>query len=364
MFSQLECKDFIRNVYIVNNAKENQLHLHISGIIIPYIEALLFMLFDQVFMKKTQESINLGKNGFRNTHKTVFIMSSVKIHTSQDRLQGSVITETLPSGMTFHMVDAKAVTDFSFEEELKPNFKIAIMFSSTMDMRFGEQKAKLVSRNHHAKLMNFKEPELCSMNVKKGEQRTALYLSVTPDWFERHDIDSKPIRQEINKHFSLEDWALPDMYWQQAESILKYNRDDFNCSMARQGFARSLMSTWVDMVSQARPTRMRVSDKRSSQFEELMRSDEVLYMDFDTISYELGMSTATLQRYSKDVLNMSLSQFLRVRRLEAARKALRYDGASIIEAAFIAGYNHTSNFATAFKRHFGVSPADHHLIMA
>ena len=289
-------------------------------------------------------------------------MSSVKIHNSQQRLKGSVITETLPSGMTFHMVDAKAVADFSFEEELQPNFKIAIMFTSTMDMRFGEQKAELICRNHHAKLMNFKEPELCSMTVKKGEQRTALYLSVAPDWFERHDIATQSVKQEINKHFSLEDWALPDMYWQQAESILKYNRDDFNCSMARQGFAMSLMSSWVDMVSQSRPTRMRVSDKRTSQFEELMRSDEVLYMDFDTISDELGMSTATLQRYSKDVLSMSLSQFLRVRRLEAARKALRYDGASIIEAAYMAGYNHTSNFATAFKRQFGVPPTAVHCL--
>lgn len=290
-------------------------------------------------------------------------MKNVRVDNSQERLQGTVITETLPSGMTFHMVDAKAIKDFSFEEELEPNFKIAILFSSTMDMRFGEQKAKLVSRDHHAKLMNFKEPELCSMRVKKGEQRTALYLSVSPDWFERNDMATKSINYEINKHFSLEDWALPDMYWQQAEHILRYNRDDFNCSMARQGFAMSLMSNWIETVSKAPSVRVRVSDKRSSQFEELMRSEEVLTMDLTSICDELGMSTATLQRYSKDRLNMSLSNFLRARRLETARKALRYDGVTIIEAALIAGYNHTSNFATAFKRHFGVSPTDHHLLM-
>ncbi|GAB3476499.1 helix-turn-helix transcriptional regulator [Marinomonas epiphytica] len=285
-------------------------------------------------------------------------MEKVKIKEGNDKLKGTVITESLPSGMTFHMVDAKAECDFSFEEELSPNFKIAILFSSTMDMRFGENKTKLMSKSHHAKLMNFSEPELCSMKVNKGQQRSALYLSVPPDWFEKHELDSKPIIKEINKHFSLEDWALPDMFWQQAEHLLKYNQTDFNCSMARQGFAMSLMSCWIEATNQGQSSKIRVSDRRSRQFEEFLRSDDVLYMSLDGISEHLAMSAATLQRYSRDILKMSLSQFLRNRRLEASRKALRYDGVSIQEAALIAGYNHASNFTSAFKQNFGLLPTE------
>ena len=37
-------------------------------------------------------------------------------------------------------------------------------------------------------------------------------------------------------------------------------------------------------------------------------------------------------------------------------KALERDGASVAEAAYIAGYASAANFATAFRRFFGTSP--------
>jgi AraC-like DNA-binding protein len=49
--------------------------------------------------------------------------------------------------------------------------------------------------------------------------------------------------------------------------------------------------------------------------------------------------------------------YLRVRRLEAAREALLYQGISVTDAAFQAGYTNPANFATAFRRRFGVTPS-------
>jgi AraC-like DNA-binding protein len=39
-----------------------------------------------------------------------------------------------------------------------------------------------------------------------------------------------------------------------------------------------------------------------------------------------------------------------------ARQALEQEGRSVGEAADIAGYTSAANFATAFKRHFGITP--------
>ena len=49
--------------------------------------------------------------------------------------------------------------------------------------------------------------------------------------------------------------------------------------------------------------------------------------------------------------------YLRIRRLEAAREALLYQGISVTDAAFQAGYTNPANFATAFRRRFGVAPS-------
>ena len=53
---------------------------------------------------------------------------------------------------------------------------------------------------------------------------------------------------------------------------------------------------------------------------------------------------------------MTVFEYQRGRRLQLAREALEREGASVNEAAWRAGYNSPANFATAFKRHFGITP--------
>lgn len=38
------------------------------------------------------------------------------------------------------------------------------------------------------------------------------------------------------------------------------------------------------------------------------------------------------------------------------RRMLKREGASVAQAAFVAGYTNPTKFATAFKREFGLSP--------
>jgi len=53
---------------------------------------------------------------------------------------------------------------------------------------------------------------------------------------------------------------------------------------------------------------------------------------------------------------MTIFEYQRARRLLQARQALEREGISVNEAAWRAGYNSPANFATAFKRQFGISP--------
>jgi AraC-like DNA-binding protein len=55
---------------------------------------------------------------------------------------------------------------------------------------------------------------------------------------------------------------------------------------------------------------------------------------------------------------MGVFEHLRCLRLERARLALERGEVAIAEAAFLAGYASPANFATAFKRRFGLTPTD------
>ncbi|MCV2401478.1 AraC family transcriptional regulator [Marinomonas sp. C2222] len=276
---------------------------------------------------------------------------------SSPNMEGMMISEPLNSGMIFHMANIKATQDLSFEAEFSSNFKIALMFSGDMRFRYGTQKVFMEKMGKTARVMNFNQSEGCSMDAKKGDHRTALYLSVQPDWFEENGIESPRLNNILNNHLTAEDWELPDFLWHQAKLLFAQNDQSYVSRMAREGFALSFMSTWLGEMTQEGKGVQRSDGRRAHQFKELLNSDDVLTMSLTAISNQLGMSSATLQRYARDYLNMSLTQYLRKRRLDLAKTALHQDGVSIMEASLLAGYNHSSNFTTAFKRQFGVSPA-------
>lgn len=76
----------------------------------------------------------------------------------------------------------------------------------------------------------------------------------------------------------------------------------------------------------------------------------------EDVAREAGTSVSTLQRLFRAVHGTTVGEFYRRIRLDRARRLLEQDRVSVTEAAFAAGYSNPANFATAFKRRFGVPP--------
>lgn len=76
----------------------------------------------------------------------------------------------------------------------------------------------------------------------------------------------------------------------------------------------------------------------------------------EEIARNAGMSSSSLQRHFRAAFGMTVFEFIRNARLDEARRVLMQDGVSVSEAAYRAGYSNAANFATAFKRRFGISP--------
>lgn len=79
-------------------------------------------------------------------------------------------------------------------------------------------------------------------------------------------------------------------------------------------------------------------------------------LSIDRIAREVGATRSSLQRGFASSFGMSIADFTRQSRLEAAKDAIERRGTSIAQAAYLAGYAHHSNFTTAFKRAYGVPP--------
>lgn len=74
------------------------------------------------------------------------------------------------------------------------------------------------------------------------------------------------------------------------------------------------------------------------------------------LARDIGMSTSALKSKFAAVTGQPVFKFLRDQRLDRARAGLLHEGWSVSQAAYYVGYRHPTNFATAFRKRFGMAP--------
>ena len=79
-------------------------------------------------------------------------------------------------------------------------------------------------------------------------------------------------------------------------------------------------------------------------------------MSMDELAKQVGMNANSLQRQFRALYGTTIFEHIRESRLLRARQALERDGVTVGQAAMIAGYTSAANFATAYRRRFGIAP--------
>ncbi|EGR0669088.1 AraC family transcriptional regulator [Vibrio vulnificus] len=79
-------------------------------------------------------------------------------------------------------------------------------------------------------------------------------------------------------------------------------------------------------------------------------------LELSHLAQLFSISVSKLQRVFSQALGLSANAYIRYRRLQLAKIHLESGLMSVTEAAYESGYQHPSNFTSAFKRHFGVAP--------
>jgi AraC-like DNA-binding protein len=70
-----------------------------------------------------------------------------------------------------------------------------------------------------------------------------------------------------------------------------------------------------------------------------------------------GMSVRSLCRHFRKTFGTTVLAYVSEKRMENARVTLEQKGFTIDQAAYIAGFAHTSNFSSAFQRRYGYRPS-------
>jgi AraC-like DNA-binding protein len=74
------------------------------------------------------------------------------------------------------------------------------------------------------------------------------------------------------------------------------------------------------------------------------------------LAKSVGLNEAKLMRAFKQIYGATIFDFSQQLRMELAKKLIETTDLSVTEIALEVGYEYSSNFTTAFKRHFGITP--------
>ncbi|MGQ3213478.1 MAG: helix-turn-helix domain-containing protein [Shinella sp.] len=284
-------------------------------------------------------------------------------------MKGAFLHRELRRGLVLHVSDAMEQRAFTATSMLPEELSCIFFLEGNVDLAIGDRRFAFQADHGVARgatIMNA-SPESFT-RISRGPQRLRhLVISATPEWLYRDALeaiaDTKGGARLLRNHLAEHRWTLtPNMM-----------------ELVRQIFAPSplipelldlyLEGRAVELVAETMATVLQ-SDRSDAGGKQFKRRDAVCLgrakdyieahvtepLSVDTIAREAGISASGLQRLFRISENRSVFDYVRNIRLERAFVALGRGDVSIQEASVIAGYTSASNFATAFRRRFGIIP--------
>ncbi|MGB6155900.1 MAG: helix-turn-helix transcriptional regulator [Castellaniella sp.] len=123
-----------------------------------------------------------------------------------------------------------------------------------------------------------------------------------------------------------------------------------------EGLALQLLAYGLDSKPAPRPPAISPGERKRLEAVR-QRLDLAPDLDYsvDQLAAQAAMSTSSFRSKFRLMFGVPVLSYLRNQRLELARQYL-LQGHSVQQAAHLSGYRYTTNFATAFRKHYGVSP--------
>ncbi|MFD2183334.1 helix-turn-helix transcriptional regulator [Rhodoplanes azumiensis] len=290
-------------------------------------------------------------------------------------LRGDFVQLVLRSGLQLHATDVWDLHDLETRAVQEPGLTFSLFLEGGVTAHVGERafamgrpdgrggpvEAVVVAR---ARREMFRRVSACGTHVRK------VTVTVSPQWLEESGLDTIEDHRGVlafsRTHLASLRWTPSPRLVSLVEQILKppsyapLMRNLYVESRTLDIVGEALNAVaHADIAGQERAAAAMLRPKDYARVRAVCEYVDAHLDDavtLDTVARHVGMSVSTLQRVFRAARGTTVVDHIRARKLERAREALERDGVSVNEAAFIAGYANPANFATAFKRTFGVPP--------
>ncbi|WP_164513391.1 helix-turn-helix transcriptional regulator [Thiosocius teredinicola] len=283
------------------------------------------------------------------------------------------LTEVRP-GLVVHSTDIENLQRVTTEMTLSPRLTVVLALAGQTNVSFGDRPLPLNMDSGGTKgatadgaIVSLARPEDFVRSAQAGFRERKVCVSVSADWLTSSGLceqgDAEPVLEFANRHLSMMQWRPSAKAAAMAEQLI--NPPVLTPLMRRlyvEARALEVLSEAFAAID-GRGCATAAMSRNRPQDEQLMREVGVFLdtADPDTLSLvdvarHFGTNPSSLQQKFRQAFGMTVFAYMRSQRLQRARQALERDGISVALAADIAGYTSAANFATAYRRAFGLTP--------
>lgn len=308
----------------------------------------------------TQKSNNPGRTDLQNLHTQAGTNTHTILTTQSDSkmLEGHFSYEVIEDGLSIHYGEFTELQSMTMTEKLPAGLSFNLLFHGSVSFELAGKPHRLHSENLEAccALFTLNRCETLQRHLSAGMEIKKLNLFVEYQWLKARCQTDQQLAH-IDRLF--EDHATVRMYpptpnlIELAHRLIQCShRSDLSRDLIIEGAVLQLLSACIDEAAKPTPSHL------CQQILTLINHEDPRQpLTLKAIANQLNLSVSTLQRRFKTEAGMTVIDFSRNLRLERAKQALINDRISIGEAAFMAGYRHSSNFIAAFTKHFATPPS-------
>ncbi|WP_442594546.1 helix-turn-helix domain-containing protein [Parapusillimonas sp. JC17] len=304
-------------------------------------------------------------------------------------LEGRIREIQLQPGLWMHCAEVVDLHSMVSRVNFSAGLRIVIVLAGEVDVRIGGQPLHLRAGDHahhaSAAIVSMPQDAMFERLWERGKWERKLSLHLTPEWLEsqgwlrdsceltalsrRHETGApEPLALKFPDELCITPWHPSPHALALAEQLICQSDQSAPglvrirlASRAMELLYEALASQRKETAPNAAPTgAMRPRDQdRMLRLRNFLDAEVqqplIPPLKIDELGRRFGLSASALQRQFRNAFGSSVNEYRRLMRLHQARTDLEH-GSSIAEASYRAGYTSAANFATAFRRQFGMSP--------
>ncbi len=273
--------------------------------------------------------------------------------------KGRLYTQAMSSGINVSTADIVALRDSDHAVTFPRSLSLVFSLEGRpSEVNAGRGRETVILQPGEAALFSFNDEEETRGRYSAGHCSKSILLQLRPgmmadeglaDFVEQQVRSSEMIMFGKNRRLNV---LSAQLFGQPLEGTIGRLLTE---SYALELVARTLQT--IDRPGSDLPAGIRPGDRmRMSKVRHMILDEPGADHSLQSLAREAGLSISGLKTKFRQVYGQSVFAFVHDVRMETARTGLERQGWSVAQAAHLTGYNHTSNFCTAYHKHFGHSP--------